>query len=134
MDHQEGARKLEQQRALDIHKPAGALINHSYLERQQEVVAVNRNDLEDIISFDRMESSLAGLGLFLLSGALWLGIDKLADSSKPEVTPVVVFCACSVVFGALLVGIGYFMGRKKRNRISRIFQETKPIGRRYRSK
>jgi len=87
---------------------------------------VNRNELEDILSYDRYEALLTGVGLFLLSGALWLGIDKL--SAKWEFNVVVAICGCCVVFGLVLLALGARERSRKRGKIQRIFDETRIIG------
>jgi len=105
----------------------GARIKHNYLERQQEIIAVNRNDLEDILSFDGMQSLLSGFGLFLLSGALWLGLDKILSEPSLAFTPELAICGCCVLFGVVFLSFGLYMGAKKRGRITRIYRETKAI-------
>ena len=124
IDHEEERRRQEQARAIDIYRASGAVIKHEYLERRQEIVAVNKTDLEDIRTFDSLEQAMQTLGLFLLSGALWLGLDKIMSQPKFELTPVVSFCSASVVFGLLSLVAGLIMRNKKRARISRIFSET----------
>jgi len=104
----------------------GARINHDYLERGQEIVGVNRSELEDILDFDLIESVFSGVGLFLLSGALWLVVQQLAE--KWEMTILVAVCIPCVLFGMMLLGAGGFMRLKKRGKIERIFNETRVIG------
>jgi hypothetical protein len=105
----------------------GARIKHNYLERQQEIIAVNRSDLEDILTFDGMETTLSSIGLFLLSGALWLGIDKALGMETFTITPILAVCTCSIIGGTILLVVGLMMGRKKRDKIARIFKETRSI-------
>jgi len=114
-------------RALDLYRPTGALMTAQYLERKQEVVAVNKSDLEDIMTFDGLQTGLSSLGLFLLSGALWLGLDKALTMDVLSLTPILAICVCSIVGGGVLLTVGVVMGRKKRDKISRIFNETKPL-------
>ena len=103
----------------------GARIENKYLDRQKEIIAVDKNDLNAIMDLDGFERSLIGLGLFLLSGALWLGIDKA--TIKPfTLTPILAICGCSVITGAILLIVGWKMGSLKRGKIQQIYKETTP--------
>jgi hypothetical protein len=119
----------EQSRALQIHGPSGALLRADYLERRQEFVAVNRNDLADLKMFDTLELALMGAGSFFFSGAVWLGIDKYFENTPPMFTPIVFACILSALFGVVLTGAGIVMHVAKRRRIDRIFGETTPLTR-----
>ncbi len=123
------AEKLEQQRkrALDVFRPSGAVITSQYLERRQEIVGVNRTDLEDILGFDGMAAFFGGLGMFLLSGAGWLLVDKLIDQPVFAFTPPVAICAVISFAGLVFLVAGIYVHRKKRGRIDRIFQETRHV-------
>ena len=114
----------EQDRALDVYRPVGALIHSEYLERRQEIVPVNRNDLEDLLGFDAMEAFFGGGGIFLLSGAGWLALEKVMEQTDFVLTPLIAFCGACVVFGLIFLGVAVFMRIKKRHWITRIFQET----------
>lgn len=124
-DNERKKRDAEQSRALDVHRPSGAMIYSDYLERRQEVIPVNRNDLEDILGFDAMEAFFVATGLFFLSGGVWLGAEKLLEQTQFAWTPVLVMCVMSTTFGAIFTIVGGVMRWKKRGRITRIFSETK---------
>lgn len=121
--------RLEDQRrrALDIHRPVGALVTSEYLERKQEFVAVNRTDLEDILGFDGMAAFFSGLGMFCISGAGWLLIDKVMQQETFAITTPIGVCGTIVLAGLAFLGAGLFLHFKKRGRIERIFRETKPL-------
>lgn len=125
------AEKLDQlrKRALDVYKPPGAVITSQYLERRQEIVGVNRNDLEDILGFDGMAALFGGLGMFLLSGAGWLMIDKVIDQPVFSLTAPIAICAVTSFAGLVFLGAGVYVHQKKRGRIDRIFRETRPLNR-----
>ena len=122
--------EAQRSRALDVLKPSGAVITSQYLERRQEIVGVNRNDLEDILGFDGMAATFGGFGMFLLSGAGWLLVDKLVEQPVLSMTPPVVICGVISLAGLVFLGAGIYVHQKKRGRIDRIFQETRPLRRR----
>lgn len=126
-DAADDTRKLEQSRALDVNRPSGAMILHSHLDRQQEVVGVTRDDLEDILSFDGVAACFAAFGMFLLSGAVWLIAENTLDNNGFAFDPLMAFCIPSVAFGMACLGAGVFFHLKKRSRITRIFSQTKSL-------
>ena len=105
----------------------GATISTTYLRRKQTVLPVNKNDLEDILDFDGMEIIFCGLGVFLLSGAIWLGIEKVSEQESFEWTVLLVVCAASIITGVIFLSAGGWAHYKKRRRIKRIFEETEEI-------
>jgi hypothetical protein len=121
------ARKAEQARSLDIARPSGAMIKHNHLDRQQEVVGVTRDDLEDILGFDGVAAFFGGLGVFLLSGAIWLIAENTFDADGFSIDTLMAFCISCGIFGAASLGAGLFFHAKKRGRIQRIFSQTKLI-------
>jgi len=121
--------QLERDRALDVYKPSGAVVSSEYLERRQEIVGVNRNDLEDIKGFDGMATIFGGLGMFLLSGAGWLLVDKILEQEKFQITPAISVCAVTSFCGAVFLLAGLYVQNRKRGRIDRIFNETRTLPR-----
>lgn len=121
------ARKAEQARALDTASPSGAMIKHSHLDRQQEVVGVTRDDLEDILGFDGVAAFFGGFGVFLLSGPIWLIAENTFDADGFSMNALMAFCISCGIFGVVSLGAGGFFHAKKRGRIQRIFNQTKPI-------
>ena len=109
---------------------SGAVFNTEYLERTQKVIPVNKNDLDTIMHFDLQGSVSTAIGIFLMSGAAWLGGEKVLEQlDKPEFhwTNVIVFCAACFLFGLYCLGNGLWSHHKKRRRIMDIFKETKEI-------
>lgn len=106
----------------------GARIHSNYLVRKQEVVSVNRTDLEDIRDFDSSAGSFTTFGVFLLSGSVWLGAEKIFEAHSTEdgfaMTPLLWLCLLCAVVGAFLWHQGTKMAAKKTSRIQRIFDET----------
>jgi cytochrome bd-type quinol oxidase subunit 2 len=107
----------------------GARIKNKYLDRKQEFVAVNKNDLEDILSFDGMSSFFSSVAMFLLAGATWLLIDKISQMQEFEVTSTVQFLGLCIFCGLVSLVPGVYFHLKKRGRIQRIFDETTEIDR-----
>lgn len=127
LDGDETTRKVAQKNALDVYGRPGATINSTYHERNQDVIAVNKSDLEDILSFDGISAFFGTVGMFFLSGSVWLIVDKGLGTETFVMTPLLGFCFASVIFGVVFLFAGAFMHSKKRGRITQIFNETKPI-------
>lgn len=125
-DPEQPKREAAQRRALDVQRPVGALMVPAYQQRTQVFIPVNRNDLEDLRTFDGLSAVFNGVGLFFLSGGLWLGVEKLTDERLISVTPGLVLCGAAVVLGGFFWVAGLVMDSKKRGRITRIFNETNP--------
>lgn len=127
-DPEEAARKAEQSRALDVNRSPGAMIHHSHLDRQQEVVGVTRDDLEDILGFDGVGAFCGGLGIFLLSGSTWLIAENWFDQDGFSMDALMAFCIACAFFGMFSLLLGLYFHTKKRGRIQRIFGQTKVTG------
>lgn len=98
-----------------------------YYSRTQQVIPVNRNDLEDLVTFDGLQFSAMSLGGFFLSGATWLGAEKLLDQEKFAWTPILALCSVSICFGLLALVAGFVLRNNKRRRLNRILKETSTI-------
>jgi hypothetical protein len=94
--------------------------------RKQEIVGVNRNDLDDIKEFDGMQALFANLGMFLLAGSTWLGLEKVLEQEVFHWTPLLAVCATASAVGIFFFAVGWRMRSKKIARIDRIFSETSP--------
>lgn len=125
--YDELARIQTQQNALDIYGRHGATIQSTYHQRNQDVIAVNKSDLEDILSFDGISAIFGTIGMFFLSGSVWLIADKGLGEPPFIMTPLLGFCFASVVFGFVFLAAGIYMHSKKRGRITQIFKETTPV-------
>lgn len=124
--NEEAARAAEKARALDVYRPTGALIVHSHLDRRQEVIGVTRDDLEDVLAFDGMSAVFCGIGVFMLSGSVWLIVENALDVDGFAMDSLMSFCVASAVFGAGFLLAGGFFHARKRGRIRRIFDQTTP--------
>lgn len=108
--------------------PHGARITQTYLVRNQECVAVNKTDLDELLTFDAVQQGLLGCGLFLLSGGTWLGIEKGLEQDPFSFTPVISFCFFAGISGAALVVAGFVLWVMRRSKIRKIFSETDEVG------
>lgn len=88
---------------------------------------MTRDDLEDILGFDGISAFFSGIGLFALSGAVWLLVENTLDEDGFAFDPLMAFCLAAVIFGFVFLGAGIFFHSKKRGRIKRIFDQTKPL-------
>lgn len=89
VEPEEAARKKIQRNALQIN-PTGALINTKYLARHSEVVAVNRNDLNDLIQFycDRLEAARSGHRASTKSGCIHFELTRCVQSCNNLNKPI----------------------------------------------
>lgn len=102
----------------------GASIQQVYLVRKQRTVAVNETDLEELLSFEILQQGLMGVGLFLVSGALWLGIEKLLEQDSLVLTPLLSLCIASTVAGITLFIAGACIFIMRRKKVRKIFSEV----------
>jgi len=103
------------------------MIKHSHLDRQQEVVGVTRDDLDDILGHDGISAFFGALGVFLLSGSVWLIVENTLDTDGFAMNSLMAFCISCFIFGLASLGAGTFFHVKKRGRINRIFEQTKRV-------
>lgn len=105
----------------------GAFIETSYMVRQQRAIPVFENDLKDIKEFDGLQQGLFGVGVFFISGAMWLGVEDLTQQEGPlKLTATLLTCGVSIIAGAIFCIAGYVMWRMKSRKIETIFQQIKP--------
>ena len=104
---------------------SGATVDTRYLQRIQEVVAVNRNDLEDLLDYDTSALSFGGFGLSLISGAAFILVEQWFSQSEGGVNTLMKVCLGLLSIGVFLAWQGKKMHDKKRGRIERIFRETR---------
>ncbi len=105
----------------------GARINQTYLVRTQRSVAVNEADLEELLTFDVLQQALMALGIFMLSGAVWLGIEKVLEQDVFQFTPLIALCATASVFGTALLVVGLVLFKMRRRKVRKIFTETEEV-------
>ena len=93
----------------------GAHIRQQYHESTQHIVGVPVTELKYSNTYAIEEIGLFALGDFLVSGALWLGIERLATEGYQDV--VFWWCAGTVVVGGLLVGLGLYQISRRVKRL-----------------
>lgn len=121
----EELRIAEQTRALDVHRASGAMIVNEPVTRRQKVVAVTHDDLDDILSFDGVSAVFGTIGMFLLSGSVWIIAEKALGIEGLHLDSLMTFCFTCAVFGVLFMFASLYFWFKKRGRISRIFDQAK---------
>lgn len=85
---------------------------------------MNRNDLEDLLSYDTDAAAFFGIGTFSLSGSVWISLEQLLGAGGPVYGPLFWVCVPAVPFGLFMLWQGWRQHSKKRGRIQRIFDET----------
>lgn len=91
---------------------------------------MNKNDLDDIMAYDKDAGFSFALGTFLMSGAGWIIIEQMLGPDGPKYGALFWFCVPMVGFGLVMLLQGWRQSKRKRDRINRIFEETieYPIG------
>jgi hypothetical protein len=102
----------------------GARVENTYLVRKQEIVGVNKHDLEDLKDIDGIQSFFSNIGMFFLAGAFWVGVENAFDEEGFLWTPLMIGCTLCVAFGLVFVLVGWHMRRRKIGKITRIFGEV----------
>lgn len=102
----------------------GARISTTYVEREQTVVGVSKDDLEHLLSFDTREIGKFTFGMFLLSGSVWLLVEEIVRVQEFEFTTLVWVCLLCIFFGLIFVGDGFSERMRKRRIIKNIFSQT----------
>ncbi len=87
---------------------------------------MNRNDLQDLLDYDTSALSFGGFGLSLVSGAAFILLEQWYSTTG--MNTIMKVCLGLLVIGSFLVWEGKKMHDKKRNRIARIFKETREYG------
>lgn len=87
---------------------------------------MTRDDLEDILGFDGISALFGSFGVFLLSGASWLIVENWLDADGFKLDALMGFCLSASFFGVLCLLTGIFFHSRKRGRIKKIFDQTKP--------
>lgn len=95
----------------------GASITPRYHDREQDIVGIGVEDLEDFQAASVEEFWQFVIGEFLVAGSFWLGVERV--SSVPVWEKDVTFWICVVSFFAGLV-IGFFGYRQLSRRHKRI--------------
>ena len=114
-----------QANALQPRVATGASIKHRYRNRTQEVFAVTRSDLEDIRAEGLSSALPFTVGMFMLSGSVWVAVDKYL--SRPEGADLpsafwVMLLAAS--FGATLICISIPFKIARKNKIDKILSDV----------
>lgn len=123
---EDDARKRAQRQALQVHG-GGALINTKYQSRTTTVVAVNENDLRDLLSLDETELAFMAIGQFMLAGAVWILAERFWGSGTAFWTPLTGFCAAATLFGIIMIVGALRLRWLKRAKIRKIFDETTEV-------
>jgi hypothetical protein len=107
----------------------GATIERTYLTRQKESVAVDKDELDDLLSLDLISTFFMNAGSFFIAGSAWLGIEKYLDRIPNQpLPPVYWFCVAAFILGLFLIGAGFFHFRLRRGKLKRIFSQTYVVG------
>jgi len=108
-----------------ITTPSGARHIPRYLDKHEEYVPVSRPLLRELSTLALLQEGVGAAGAFFFSGPFWLIINILVEHSTDLKTyaPWLILCCISMLFGAVLIWIGYNHFRLKQRRIEDIFSE-----------
>ncbi|NGN44453.1 hypothetical protein G6N74_25615 [Mesorhizobium sp. CGMCC 1.15528] len=84
-------------------------------------VAVDRQDLEELRTFDTLQIALISIGNFFLSGSLWIFAEQFFGREVFEWTPLSGFCVGAAMFGLVMIMAGCVLWRLRRRKVSNIF-------------
>jgi hypothetical protein len=97
-----------------------------YVDQHEDYVPVSRLLLRELSSFGWLQEGCGAAGTFFFSGAFWLLLTMLfehGDEYKKYV-PWFLMCIISMIFGSVLLWVGYSHFKLKQDRISEIFREN----------
>jgi len=86
---------------------------------------VSRHHLQELSTFGWLQEGAGAVGMFFFSGAFWLLMTMFYEHGYhlSDSVPEVLMCLMSMVFGLVLVWVGYQHFTLKQNRIREIFRE-----------
>jgi hypothetical protein len=96
-----------------------------YHDQYEDYVSMSRPLLRELSSFGWLQEWSGAGGMFFFSGAFWLLVAILAEhgSELGKYAPWLVVCLLSIVFGCILIWIGYVNFQIKQGRIQDISRE-----------
>jgi hypothetical protein len=97
----------------------GARYIPHYHDRHEDHVSVSPSDLRRLSDFALLQEGVGAAGVFFLSGAFWLLVTLLAEHWKEYIQymPWFVTCVISILFGAVLMWVGWVNFNQKRRLI-----------------
>lgn len=90
-------------------KAGGARHIAHYHDQHEDYIPVSRSLLRELSSFGWLQEGAGAAGMFFFSGAFWLLITLLAEHSSEldQFAAWIAFCGISILFGGVLIWIGY---------------------------
>jgi len=108
--------------------PDGARHIAHYHDQHEDYVPVSRPLLQELSTFGWLQEGAGGAGMFFFSGAFWLLVTMLFEHSDEfgKYIPWLLLCVVSMIFGGVLIWVGYRHFQLKQNRIQDIFRDNPP--------
>jgi len=102
---------------------AGARHIPHYHDLHEDYVPVNRPLLRDLSSYGWLQEGVGAAGMFFFSGAFWLLATILFEHGNelPKYAPWILLCVVCILFGGVLMWVGYYHFKLKQDRIRDIF-------------
>lgn len=97
--------------------------------RRQDVVEVNKRELEELNELDWSSQTQMLLGQFFIGGGAWLAAEKGLERQQGEAiwTPIFSVSIGAAIVGVVLLVYGIFAWRMKSRRIKAIFDEMEEL-------
>jgi hypothetical protein len=106
--------------------PSGARHIPHYHDLHEDYVPVSRPILRELSTFGWLQEGAGAAGMFFFSGAFWLFITMIFEhfDELKKYVPWLLLCIICMLFGAVLVWVGYRHFQLKQARIQDIFREN----------
>lgn len=107
-------------------KQRGARHIPHYYDQHEDYVPVSRPLLRELSTFGWLQEGAGAAGMFFFSGAFWLFATLVYEHGVhlSEYVPWVLMCVISMLFGAVLIWVGYRHFKLKQDRIQDIFRDN----------
>jgi hypothetical protein len=98
-----------------------------YSDQHENYITVSPSILRELSTFGWLQEGLGAAGTFFFSGAFWLLVTLLVEHLEEikKYAPWLMLCVISMIFGGILIWIGYSHFRLKQDRINDIFRPSK---------
>ena len=105
---------------------AGARHIPHYHDQHEDYVPVSRPLLNELSTFGWLQEGAGAAGMFFFSGAFWLFVTMISEHSDAleKFAPWLLLCIVSMLFGAVLIWVGYRHFILKQDRIREIFRDN----------
>lgn len=117
---QEGETQSASSSAAQERPTTGATFSPEYYDYRPQVIGMDMNYLQDFDTSTRDEFLQFSFGGFLLSGGIWLGLERIFTVENPGEDPLTWICALASLAGSIIAIFGYRQLRRRQSYVGRI--------------